>query len=171
MILVAHTFAGALARRHRQFYFKNVAQSAASLLRKRPPKGRQAIMKLKDTLLSVVIALILGWSGSTVMAEMVKIDSHLLTAMDSANEEDFIDVLLIVADGGRISMETARLARKRPELTGRYRAAYHQLQEKTAISQSDLINLLRDKTASGSVAEFKSYWIANVIYLRAPCFP
>jgi bacillopeptidase F len=124
-------------------------------------------MKLKDTLLSVVIALILGWSGSTVKAEMVKIDSHLLTAIDSANEEDFIDVLLIVADGGRISMETARLARKRPELTGRYRAVYHQLQEKTATSQSDLINLLRDKTASGSVAEFKSYWIANVIYLRA----
>ncbi|MFC1476042.1 S8 family serine peptidase, partial [Candidatus Zixiibacteriota bacterium] len=125
-------------------------------------------MKLKDTVFSVAIILILGWAGSTVMAaETAKIDSRLLAAINSSDNEEFLDVLLIVADGSRISIETAKAARRRPDLIGRYQAAYRQLREETAVSQAKLIDLLHDKMKSGSVAEFQPYWIANAIHLRA----
>jgi len=124
-------------------------------------------MKLRDSILLATIALLLAGHHPSLASGVAKIDTQLQAVLDSTAEEDFVDVILMVSNGDRISAETSVLARKQDKFAGRYLAAHGQLHKKTASAQAELVQLLQDRVAAGVVAEFKPYWIANMIYLRA----
>jgi len=124
-------------------------------------------MKLTDIVSVILVAMIFGYPVPSVAAEMQKIDAQLRATIESSGNNDLLSALLVLEDNASIGVEAGILARRQPSAQSRYLTAYHQLQQRTRVSQSELINVLREGVREGSVAEFKPYWITNAVYVLA----
>jgi len=124
-------------------------------------------MRNGNTILLTLLLAILGFVISAHAAVPEKIDGSLMSAIETANQDDYIGAILILNGNMTISSDAAVLARRQPNLLDRYDRVYQELHQKTASVQVDLIGELTQRISDGSVSEYKSYWITNGVYVRA----
>ncbi len=123
-------------------------------------------MRLRQTIVAIAIFTVVCLS--TAGAEVAeKIDQQLQTTLAVTPHDQFVDALLVLADNTDISTDVGLLARRQTNLTDRYQVVYAELQRRSVNSQASLLAHLQTRRQSGTIAEFKAYWITNAVYVRA----
>lgn len=105
--------------------------------------------------------------GLVSKARGEKISEDLLSKLDQIKSHDYQSCLLIPMDKSDIGFAKQRLSNEDISPRLRHKLAIERLKQKAEISQCDLLPYLKEKNKEGSIREFRSFWIANAIFLRA----
>jgi len=123
-------------------------------------------MDRSSILLITLLAALIGLLAVPALGSAAELDPRVQAELDAKSPHEYLSVILFMADQADVAGLDAELKLQRASRDYRHEAVVTALQEATA-SQTELLALLEAEQARGEVAGFTSYWISNLVVVKA----
>ncbi|MDZ7624266.1 MAG: hypothetical protein U5J96_07470 [Ignavibacteriaceae bacterium] len=104
---------------------------------------------------------------SSLLFSQVEVSSRLQQAISEANPDDYIRVLVLLRDQVDVVAMDEQFYRESIPIPQRVTQLINQLQTKASETQVNLLSYIEEKTQSGKVFQYESFWIANLVMVEA----
>ncbi|HSW56293.1 MAG TPA: S8 family serine peptidase [Ignavibacteriaceae bacterium] len=104
---------------------------------------------------------------SSLLFSQVEVSSRLQQAISEANPEDYIKVLVLLRDQVDVVAMDEQFYMESVSIPQRVSELIITLKEKAATTQVNLLSYIEEKTQSGEVFRYESFWIANLVMVEA----
>jgi subtilisin family serine protease len=116
---------------------------------------------------NIFIVLLLFFVYPNLSFSQVEVSSRLQDAISKANPDDYIRVLVLLRDQVDVVSLDEQFYRESASIPQRVTQLINQLQKKASETQVNLLSYLEEKTQSGRVFQYESFWIANLVMVEA----
>ena len=104
---------------------------------------------------------------TNLLFSQVEVSTRLQEEISKANPDDYIRVLVLLRDQVDVVSLDEQFYRESVSIPQRVNQLINQLQEKASQTQVNLLSYLEEKTRSGRVYQYESFWIANLVMVEA----